>query len=651
MTPPRTGKDPERPAGPELLAPAGSPDAAFAAFRYGADAVYLGLPRFSARAEADNFTWEHLSEVVDFAHAQKPRRNVYVAFNTLILARELRDAFASLQRLAELGVDAVIMQDLGLARLARLHLPELRLHASTQLAAHSVDGVKALAKLGFRRVVLARELGIGEIGQIVAGGGLEIEAFIHGALCYSYSGLCLFSSHATGRSGNRGRCTYSCRENFKAGGDNAMPFSMKDLALGDRLQALRRAGAAALKIEGRMKSPLYVSAVTDYYRKMTDGTMDERAQRAAEEDIRTIFSRPWTHLYADGTEDDRGVIDPDNVGHRGARIGQVIRLARQNGVDSLVFRSSRGLEVHDGLQIDLPNQARPYGFPVDELKRAGVKQGSIMTPAGAEVEVVLPKDHPFIPVGAPVYCSSSQKVKRSFAFDRPRPGVHRVRHPLSIHATLGAAALELEAETDIPGLGPVGAQVRLDGEFMPARSAEGTVPAARRAFERLGDTDWVLKRITVDDPDTLYVPASMWNEARRRLAEALDAAREELRRTRADAVLGAPAVEAAPSTATEQWSVRLNAMPSGDGAAWAGADEIVVPVSAVAADVPPRIRAAIPLIIRNETSAELGAQVKHGLDLGIRRWEVASITGLELLRRTAEQAGVDRAALDITTDW
>ncbi len=262
--------------GVELLAPAGDPEAAYAALHYGADAVYLGLRKFSARAKAVNFTADELSEIVAWAHGLSPRRRVFATVNTLVFQHELEGVIDTLATLAELQVDAVIVQDLGVARLARTYFPALELHASTQLAVHGLAGAEALAALGFSRVTLARELTLEEIRTISAKAPVQTEVFIHGALCYSYSGLCLFSSLMRHRSGNRGECTYPCRDVFAPpeGGARALPFSMKDLALPDRIEALRGAGVACMKIEGRMKNALYAAVTSNFYRKVLDGGAD-----------------------------------------------------------------------------------------------------------------------------------------------------------------------------------------------------------------------------------------------------------------------------------------------------------------------------------------------------------------------------------------
>src|SRR5262245_26107753 len=395
----------------ELLSPAGGPDAAFAAFQYGADAIYLGLKKFSARAEAENFTLDELSEIVDYAHSLTPRRRVFVTVNTLIRNDELDELVETMAALEDIGVDALIIQDLGVYHLARRHFPKLELHASTQLAVHNAAGAEALRQMGFTRVVLARELTLEEVHDITRTSGIETEVFIHGALCYSYSGLCLFSSQTLGRSGNRGKCAYSCRDSFEVTGapttlrdgnptkrDPAVgfPFSMKDLALPDHMPALQAAGVSCFKIEGRKKSPLYVATTTDYYRNLLDGKMAESERPAHEANMQTVFSRPWTRLFVQSYRD-KEVADRDTVGHRGALIGHVEQV--QN--NRLRFRSGRGIERHDGLQIDLPVLGKPFGFPVDHLwlleKRRKAEE-VFEAPAGSLVEVELPAEHPEIPV-------------------------------------------------------------------------------------------------------------------------------------------------------------------------------------------------------------------------------------------------------------
>ena len=268
--------------GVELLAPAGCFKTALAAFEAGADAVYCGLGDFSARAFAENFSEAELARLCAYAHGSG--RKVYVTFNTLVDEADIGSAVRALSALAAIGPDALIVQDLGVADICRRSFPGLELHASTQLVAHNLEGVLALKELGFRRVVLARELSLEEVASIARRAGvfavseadgrseLELECFVHGALCYSLSGLCLFGAMEKGRSGNRGTCPYCCRQAYDTGRDGRrLCFSMKDLRLGEEARRLADCGVASLKIEGRMKSELYVASVTRYYRQILGG--------------------------------------------------------------------------------------------------------------------------------------------------------------------------------------------------------------------------------------------------------------------------------------------------------------------------------------------------------------------------------------------
>ncbi len=639
------------PRTPRLLAPAGGRDEACAALHYGADAVYLGLRRFSARADAPNFDETGLREITAYAHALAPRREVYVAFNTLIPEREWRDALDTLARLEEIGVDAVIVQDLGVARRVRFSFPGLRLFASTQMAVHSPEGARALARRGFSCVLLARELSLEEIAAVVRdGGGVEVETFVHGALCYSYSGLCLFSSHATGRSGNRGRCASCCREAFRdARGRPSFPFSMKDLALGRRLAELRTAGVAALKIEGRLKGPLYVAAVTDYHRRLLDGRLNPAERRTLEEDLKTIFSRPWTELYADGGALPESVIDSRTIGHRGARIGEVRAVRRERGADWLIFATRRPIERHDGLQVDVPGVERPYGFALDDLRGSGDGKSKIRAEAGDEVAVRLPPDHPPLPTGAPVCCSSSQAVKRRYAFPRPRPGEYRVRHPVHVAARIAADALEVTGRARAPGLPPLEASLRWPGPFEAARDPAGTPAAMRKAFDRLGDTDWKAESFDLEDPEARFVPAAVWNEARRRLAAELDKARDNARAARIEALADtAPAIPAAAAPAAEEWSLRLDEPPA---AGLDDADEWVLPIALCEGAGDSQIRAALPTILRGAVVAETRMRVRALLKRGWRKWELGSLAGWELLRETAQSLGLKLESFDLSADW
>ena len=259
----------------ELLAPAGDMDCLKAALNAGADAVYLAGPRFGARAYARNFTEEELPEAIRTAHLFGTA--VYITANVLTKDRELSETVSFVKRLQEQGLDGVIVQDIGLLSVLHRECPDLPLHASTQMSISSPEGIRYLKQFGIRRVVPARELSLEEI-RVLKKEGVEIEAFIHGAMCYSYSGRCLMSSFLGGRSGNRGRCAGTCRLPFEivnrpeAGREakETYPLSMRDLSVLSILPDLLDAGIDAFKVEGRMKSPEYVAGVISVYRKYID---------------------------------------------------------------------------------------------------------------------------------------------------------------------------------------------------------------------------------------------------------------------------------------------------------------------------------------------------------------------------------------------
>src|ERR1022692_4390062 len=553
----------------ELLAPAGSLDAAFAAFHFGADAIYLGLKKFSARAEAENFTLEELDEVTAYAHSLEPPRRVFVTINTLIRQDELPELIDALAALVEIGVDAVIVQDLGVYRAIRQFCPQLELHGSTQMAVHNRAGAETLTRMGFARVVLARELTFEEVHDITATAGVETEVFIHGALCYSYSGLCLFSAQTLGRSGNRGKCAYSCRDSYDVADapmtlrdgtpvqrdpSQGFPFSMKDLALPDHLPALRATGVSCFKIEGRKKSPLYVATTTDYYRKLIDGTMKPDDRPLVEADLQTVFSRPWTRLFVQSHKD-KEVADRDTVGHRGTPIGHVEAILPLSP-PRLRFRSNRPLQRHDGLQIDLPILGKPFGFAVDHLWLAGQKPREVIeTPPGALVEVALPFEHPELPTGAPVYCSSSQAVKQKYRHERPKPGLWHGRKPLHIDAVLTRDRLSVTARTKA-----VEVRRELPGPFAKAHDLAAIEQAVRGCFGRLGQSRFRLESLTWTNEVGGFVPVSLLNQLRRDVVADLDAALQSERaksieRTQRDA---SAKPQAASRNEPFRWSIKVD---------------------------------------------------------------------------------------------
>lgn len=281
----------------ELLAPAGSMDALVAAVQGGCDAVYLGHKSFSARSSAANFSDEELFEATAYCHLRGVK--VYLAVNTLCLERQFKELETVIKTAASAGVDAIIVQDLGVCRIIKKVCPQMKIHASTQMSVHSLEGVELLYKEGIERVVLSRELSKEEIEYICKNTKCEIEVFVHGAICISYSGKCLFSSLVGGRSGNRGKCAQPCRLPYKFEGKSGNIISPRDMCLVNEISSLQKMGVCSLKIEGRMKSPEYVATVVKAYRKAIDG---EEITPKDLKDLKDIFCRggEFTDYYFTG---------------------------------------------------------------------------------------------------------------------------------------------------------------------------------------------------------------------------------------------------------------------------------------------------------------------------------------------------------------
>lgn len=479
----------------ELLAPAGDIEAGYAALYYGADAVYLGLSKFSARATATNFDEAALDEFSAYAHSLN--RKVYVALNTVLQENELPELINSLDICTRCHIDGLIIQDLGVARVMKEKYPWFELHASTQMAVHNKEGALFLQKLGFKRVVLARELTKQEIAEIAAIENLETEAFIHGALCYSYSGLCQFSSLEYGRSANRGKCLYPCRAAFKtADGKESHLFSMKDMALQDDVLQLP---VDSLKIEGRKKSALYVAAVTDYYRQILDGKGADinRAER-----IKQIFSRPWCKFHFNGK--DKAVIDREFVGHRGLLIGEVQSVIHGR----LRLKANHKIARYDGLQLDVDGNEKPFGFSVQKLFANG--KSVFEVPQNAVAEVELPLKHPRINAGAKVYLASSSEVKGAYHYEKPKPETYKNTTPIEVKVTAQSDKVTAEYGKF---------KAISEGSFLPAENAQKSAEAVQKAFAKTGNTKFELKSLQFDNPQGLFVPASIANNLRRALYE------------------------------------------------------------------------------------------------------------------------------------
>lgn len=335
---------------PELLAPCGSPESLRAAIDGGADAVYLGGTMLNARMNAKNFGREELRDAVQLCHENGVR--MYVTLNTQVLDRELPQALSYAAYLYEIGTDAVIVADLGLAEQIHRCLPDLPMHASTQATCHSAKGAAELQKRGFCRMVCPREMDREALSVLCASSPIEIEAFVHGAICVSTSGQCLLSAVMGGRSGNRGECAQPCRLGY----NGAYPLSMKDLCLARHVPSLIKAGVASFKLEGRMKSPAYVYGVTKIWRKLID---EERAATDAEiNELSRLFSRSgFTDGYYTGRVNASmlGIRKDTDIARSKQTERQVFRPVRTEKLPAIMMQRETPCLPHDPIPVSRKN--------------------------------------------------------------------------------------------------------------------------------------------------------------------------------------------------------------------------------------------------------------------------------------------------------
>ncbi len=517
-------RNPTLPRLPELLAPAGSPEAFRAAMAAGADAIYLGGKRFGARKYAANFSDEELEQAVLLAHSFGIR--VYVTVNTLVHDRELSGVTEYLAWLYSLGVDAVLVQDTGIAALAREYVPGLTLHASTQLTIHNTGGVRWAHAQGFSRVVLARELSLGEVCRMArdtGDTGVGLEVFVHGALCYSYSGQCLLSSMIGGRSGNRGMCAQPCRKPYTlARGETdgfGRPVRLSDVPLGEqyllsprdlctyhRLPELARSPVASLKIEGRMRSPAYVAIVVSIYRRALDaiaaGTWEESPE--AVRDLLLAFNRGFTggYLSGDRYETLMGRDAPDN---RGLLVGRVEGYDRTTSSASVRSVIPVLPVTGDGLLVrDRERPENDRGFALNSPIRK------------TRTGFTLPLPGP-VAAGAPVYITSSRDLDARARRIIAKPGPDLLRPlPISVEITVQPdGSFRIEGSV-LPRYGvPVPVSFHSRQRMEPAR----THPLGREQLEqqlkKTGGTPFTITHTDLRYDGTMFAPVAVLNEVRR----------------------------------------------------------------------------------------------------------------------------------------
>jgi putative protease len=351
---------------PEILAPAGNLDAAITAFENGADAVYAGLGKFNARERTENFKFNDYGKLM--AYANKHGKKVYLTFNTLVKENELTEALNMLYRITRLQPDAVITQDIGVVRMMRQYFPHIPVHASTQMAIHNSAGVAMAEKMGIERVILERQVTLEEIKEIKKNSTLELEVFIHGALCCSLSGVCLFSSWMGGHSGNRGKCKQPCRRRYFSKDGNGFFFSTQDLYTLEDIPRLKEAGVASLKIEGRLRKSDYVAATVKAYRMMLDADDHEIKNKLPEAKalLSEAYGRKWSTGFYD-KEQFGDLIESERLGVSGKQIGHVLS-TKKSGFEML---ATQPLKLGDKIRIQPKSGMEGPAVTVTKITKNG----------------------------------------------------------------------------------------------------------------------------------------------------------------------------------------------------------------------------------------------------------------------------------------
>ena len=493
---------------PELLAPVGNMDCLKAAINAGCDAVYLSGINFGARSFAGNFSNEEMIKAINTCHLYGVK--VYVTLNTLIYDNEVERFMHYVEFLASNNVDAVIMQDIGMIDLVRKTYPELEIHVSTQAHIHNLEGVKFCEELGIKRVVLARETPIELVKEIKSNTNIELEIFIHGALCMSYSGECLISALIGNRSGNRGTCAQSCRQPYGLEIDgnivcnNEYLLSTKDLSTLDNIGELIEVGVHSLKIEGRMKRPEYVYLVTSLYRKAIDNYVKYKETKITQADIKSLkklFNRKFTKGFLFNEQNDN-FVNTYRPNHLGVEIGTVIDYKKGQVAIELLD----DLNINDGIRI-IGN--KDFGSVV-----------TIMYKNGNRINRAIKGDIINIPFKVCVVKKS--KVLKTTDYEQIKEIQNKIEIDKKIKIT-GSCELK------------VGQPIKLivndsknivekysDYVVENAKNSETTVDRIKEQLNKLGDTIYEFDNLEIELDSNIFVPVNKLNELRREVMHALD---------------------------------------------------------------------------------------------------------------------------------
>ena len=508
----------------ELLSPVGDFDCLKAAVQNGANAVYFGGQLFNARYSARNFDKDGIREAVNYAKS----RNVKINFtlNILLKNNEFDDAIDVVKYIYELGVDAVIVDDLGFAKYIIDNFPGMEVHGSTQMTIHNLEGAIALKNLGYSRVVLARESTLSDIDYICRNANIDIEAFVHGALCISYSGQCLFSSAIGGRSGNRGRCAQPCRMyyNMLETSDNVsyknigkgFLISPRDLCGLDFIPDLIKAGVKSFKLEGRMKTPEYVATVTRIYRKYIDLALSDNDYIVDKNDLHDLmlaFNRGGFSKGCLGGDDNHDYVFEEKPSNQGLYIGNISKIDKKNGL--IFLKTNEPLDIGDTFLV----QQEDHKYTISEI----LKNGSHVKSAAIGDLVTIGRVKGKLELGDKVFKINSSIISKEI---KEFNSHEHVKIPLvaNFKALIGKP-LELEVVSlDEPGNTYFGLSTTISNEIQPIEAVSNPI-SKERLIEQLNkttDTNFEFRQINIEMDDNIYIPKiSSINALRRDTLNAL----------------------------------------------------------------------------------------------------------------------------------
>lgn len=653
---------------PEILAPAGSYDAFLAAVANGADAVYLGGKQFSARQSAANFSEEELKLAVEYGHLHGVK--LFVTMNTLVDNGEMADALKYLSFLYEIGIDAVILQDIGLLYHIRTYLPEMPIFASTQMSIYNLDGVKFLAQLGMKRIILARELSLKQIKEICDASTIDIEIFAHGALCICYSGQCLMSSMIGSRSGNRGKCAQPCRLEYELVDGKGQVLSQKigahllspkDLNTYDILPKVLETGVRSLKIEGRMKRPEYVGTVVKIYREALDLAWQNRPyeKEEAKNQLAQAFNRQFTTAFLEQNQG-QDMMSFSRPNNRGVFLGRIEKINSSDGY--VTIKLAQSLCVGDGVAVWVTKGGRE-GFVVEEILQNGrpIEQGE----SGSCVQIKFP-GKAF--VGDRIFKTSDAKLLQAIM------DTYRQTDRIPLHFQLEA---KIGEPLKVQCCDEQNHQVEYISDFIVVAAQKQPTTAQRieEQLGRLGGSYFYFAGVDIVAEENIMLPASVLNQCRRELVEQIKQARLAkfarvplahmldgvgLEKFARSLQVSTPKEKRNTPPAMPKLAVLVGGYSQGEALAQAGADFIYAPGQFFRPELPAKKEMlcrwaekikkdsipyiSLPRVYHNEQSGYYGNLLKEIKNSEIAGVLVPNLSGFQLLKEVDWQK-------EILGDW